>query len=375
MKTAPTKKQFREYYQLKHFNILECTFWDTPEKIKNNYEALNKILEDNNKKPTQERKNYSITQETLKESYNCLIDKEERENYLSFLKYYYFLSEPITLNQLKKNYNYKIFPYNLFTIKIKEKQQISTLAIDFVQKKIIIFYKDKEFYTILSDNIITVNKKFGSAIIIMVKSQDKNKNGTKEISFEPEFVQQIDIIYTIITYFAKKMDDKNLYELLEDDSYRPCGIILRAKIIKNHRVKVLGKDDRYAILGPSMIIIYKNEEMKDIRNVLPLFPLFMRINFIDKENKILFKYPSREQALSFYDNEHYTMWKTTLKKIINKTMISKMNILETFQVNENRGKDKIIKDIDTEIECTKEEINALKKKMEDTKNKLSDKNK
>ena len=101
----------------------------------------------------------------------------------------------------------------------------------------------------------------------------------------------------------------------------------------------------------------------------------MRINFIDKENKILFKYPSREQALSFYDNEHYTMWKTTLKKIINKTMISKMNILETFQVNEYRGKDKIIKDIDTEIECTKEEINALKKKMEDTKNKLSDKNK
>ena len=118
---------------------------------------------------------------------------------------------------------------------------------------------------------------------------------------------------------------------MEDDSYRPFDIILRAKIIKDHRVKVvLGKDDRYAILGSSMIIIYKNEEMKDIRNVLPLHPFFMKYTTLEKEKKIIFKYPIREQALSFYDEENYEMWINTLNHIFNKIIQSQMGILETL---------------------------------------------
>lgn len=381
MSYTSAKKQFNKTYNQKHFNILQSTFWDTTEKIKQNYDSLTKILEENNKKPEAERKNFGITQESLNESYTFLTQEEERKNYLSFLKYYYFLSEPLTLNQLKKNYNNKIFPFYIFTIKIKEKQQISTLTIDFVQKKIIIFYKDKEFYTLLSKNIITVNKKFGTTLIIISKNEnyDKNKNKPKdefkEITFIPEFIQQIDIIYTIISYFAKSIKDNNFYDLLEDDGYRPCGIIIRTNIIKDHRVKVLGKDDRYAVLGASMIIIYKNEEMKDIRNVLPLFPFFMTINYMDKDKKIIFKYPIREQALSFYDNENYSIWKSTLKDIFSQRIKNKMNILEMFQANENRERDSIIKEIGIEILCAEEEINALKKKLENIKNKFIDKNK
>ena len=320
-----------------------------------------------------------MTKESLQESYDFLTKEEQRNNYLSFLKYYYFLSEPVSLNQLKKNYSNKLFPFYIFTIKIKEKQQISTLRIDFVEKKLTIEYKDKEFHTIKSDNIITVNKKFGTTIIIMVKKDilDKNKNKIKEeyveISFEPELIQQIDIIYTIISYFAKSIQDNNFYELLEDDSYRPFGIILRTKIIKDHRVKVFGKDERYAVLGPSMIIIYKNEEMKDIRNILPIYPFFMRISFIDKEKKIIFKYPIREQALSFFDNENYLMWVSTLKDIFNKRIKSRMGVLEYFQVNENREKEKLIKEISTEILCVHEEMNELKKKMENINKKFMEK--
>ena len=237
-------------------------------------------------------------------------------------------------------------------------------------------YKETEFYIIKSENIITVNKKFGTTIIIMAKNEsyDKNKNKSKdefkEITFEPELIQQIDLIYVIISYFAKSIEDNNFYDLLLDDTYRPFGIILRTTIIKDHRVKVLGKDDRYAVLGPSMIIIYKDEEMNDIRNVLPLFPFFMRLNFVDKEKKIIFKYPSREQALSFYNNEHYIMWKTTLKEIFNKRIKSKMEILDFFQANENKEKDNIIKEIGVEILCAHEEMKALQKKTEDTGNKF-----
>lgn len=372
-------KQFNEKYKTKHFNVLQSTFWDSTETITKNFEALKKILDDNSKKPENERKNFNMTKESLQESYDFLTKEEQRNNYLSFLKYYYFLSEPVSLNQLKKNYSNKLFPFYIFTIKIKEKQQISTLRIDFVEKKLTIEYKDKEFHTIKSDNIITVNKKFGTTIIIMVKKDilDKNKNKIKEeyveISFEPELIQQIDIIYTIISYFAKSIQDNNFYELLEDDSYRPFGIILRTKIIKDHRVKVFGKDERYAVLGPSMIIIYKNEEMKDIRNILPIYPFFMRISFIDKEKKIIFKYPIREQALSFFDNENYLMWVSTLKDIFNKRIKSRMGVLEYFQVNENREKEKLIKEISTEILCVHEEMNVLKKKMENINKKFMEK--
>ena len=372
-------KQFNEKYKTKHFNVLQSTFWDSTETITKNFEALKKILDDNSKKPENERKNFNMTKESLQESYDFLTKEEQRNNYLSFLKYYYFLSEPVSLNQLKKNYSNKLFPFYIFTIKIKEKQQISTLRIDFVEKKLTIEYKDKEFHIIKSDNIITVNKKFGTTIIIMVKKDilDKNKNKIKEeyveISFEPELIQQIDIIYTIISYFAKSIQDNNFYELLEDDSYRPFGIILRTKIIKDHRVKVFGKDERYAVLGPSMIIIYKNEEMKDIRNILPIYPFFMRISFIDKEKKIIFKYPIREQALSFFDNENYLMWVSTLKDIFNKRIKSRMGVLEYFQVNENREKEKLIKEISTEILCVHEEMNVLKKKMENINKKFMEK--
>ena len=378
MKNTENKKIFSENYKIKHFSVLQSTFWDSQEKIKQKYDALNQLLEENNKKPDDEKKDYQMTVESLKLSYDILTKDEQRESYLSFLKYYYFLSEPFTLNQLKKNYNNKIFPFYIFTIRIKEKQQISTLIIDFVQKKLTITYKDTEFYIIKSENIITVNKKFGTTVILMIKNENlnkKNQDEFQEITFEPELIQQIDIIYTIISYFAKSIEDSNFYDLLEDDSYRPCGIILRTKIIKDHRVKVLGKDDRYAVLGPSMIIIYKNEEMKDIRNVLPLFPFFMRINFLEKEKKIIFKYPSREQGLSFFDNEHYTMWMSTLKEIFNKRIKSKMDIFESFQANENREKEKIINEIGTEILCAQEEINALKKNLENIKNKFLEKEK
>ena len=85
-------KQFNEKYKIKHFNVLQATFWDSKEKIKHNFDALNKVLEENSKLPKNERKNYYMTKESLQESYNFLTQEEQRRNYLSFLKYYYFLS-------------------------------------------------------------------------------------------------------------------------------------------------------------------------------------------------------------------------------------------------------------------------------------------
>ena len=367
-------KAFAEIYQYKHFSILQSTFWDTPEQIKKNYDIILKNIEQNESKA----KSLNLTPLSLKNSYDIITAPNKRENYLSFLKYYYFLSEPISLQQLKKNYHNKIFPYYIFTIKIKERIQITTLIIDFIKKKLSIIYKDKLHQEINNDDIITVNKKFGMSIILMVKAdknvneKNKQKSEFKEIIFDPEISQQTDLIYTIISYFAKSIEDNNFYSLLESDVYRPCGIILRSKILKQHRSKILGKDDRYAVLGPSMIIIYKNEEMKDIRNVLPLCPFLMRINFIEKEKRIIFKYPTREQSLSFYDIEHYSMWVTTLKEILIRRIRSRMDVINLLEVNDMKEKDKIIKEIGVEILCAQEEMNIIKTKLDKFENKIKD---
>ena len=377
-------KMFSEIYHQKHFNILQVTFWDTKETITKNYESLLKILKENDSKSLEERKNYGITPELLETSYKILTEPNERENYLSFLKYYFFLSEPTSLQQLKKSFHNKIFPYYIFTIKTKEKQQINNLTVDFISKKIIITHKDKLLQSISSENIITVNKKFGTSISLMIKnenpkekkSSDKNKSKYefKEIEFEPEISQQIDIIYTIISYFAKSIEDNNFYSLLQNDVYRPCGIILRGKILKEHQIKILGKDDRYAVLGSSMIIIYKNEELKEIRNVLPLCPFLMRVNYFEKENKIVFIYPNREQSLTFYDKEHFSMWMTTLKEIFIGRIKNKMDTVQLLEVNEMKEKEKIIKEIGVEIQCAEEEIKVIKNKVEQFTNRIQNKN-
>ena len=345
-----------------------------------------KILEDKKPKFQENEITNPITPELLKMSYKLLTDPKKREEYLYFLKYYYILAEPLSLQQLKKNYYNKIFPYYIFTIKIKERTQICNLTIDFIKKIITITHKDKIHHLIKSEDIITVNKKFGTSITIMVKnslnekekkSKEKNKNKSefKQIELEPELSQQTDIIYIIISYLAQKIEDYNYYKLLENDAYLPCGLILKAKILKGHQSKILGKDNRYAILGPNMIIIFKDEKMTDIRNVLPLFPFLMRVNFVEKDKKIVFKYPNREQNLSFHDQEHFIMWMTTLKEIFMRRINSKMDKMELLEVNEMKQKENIIKEIGIEISCVQEEINAIKNKLNKFTEKIKEKEK
>ena len=367
---------YTEIYQYKPFSLLQVTFWDTNETISKHYEALLKTLKEKNSKYQEgKKKKNQITPELLTLSYKLLIDPKQREDYLTFLKQYYILAEPLSLQQLKNNYYNNIFPFYISTIKIKEKQQMCDLTIDFIKKQITITYKEKLIHLIKSDQIIIVNKILGTSISIMLKnvsneiekkSKEKIKNNSEfnQIELEPELTQQIDIIYTLISYLAQKIEDNNFYKLLENDTYLPCGIILKAKILKGHQTKFLGKDDRYAVLGPNMAIIYKDEKMIDIRNIMPLFPFLMRVNFVKKDKTIIFKYPNREQSLSFYNEEHYIMWMTTLKEIFMRRINSKMDKMELLEVNEMKQKENIAKEIDIEIQCVQEEIKIIKNKLD-----------
>ena len=354
---------FYENLNQKNFHNLQITYWDNLEKLNENYNKLSQLIVDNESKNELEKQNF-INLELLVKSYKILIEEEHRRNYLLFLKYNYFLAEPLTLHQLHKNYYNKIFPFFIFSIYIKLKQCL--LTVNFVSKKLTINTKD-QVYCIEPNKLITVNKKFGTSIIIMIENTQKNdneKNEFIEIEFLPEISQQLDIIYTIISFFAKGgIQDNNFYELLEDDTYMPSGIILRAKV-SGTKIKSSVKDDKYAILGPSMIIIFKDESVETINNILPILPLFMQIIYCEKENKIIFKYLSREYPIYFYEKNLFNFWKTTLKSICNKRMKCRIGDIELFEINERKKDENVIKELDIEIQCVQEEKNAINNKLE-----------
>ena len=101
-------------------------------------------------------------------------------------------------------------------------------------------------------------------------------------------------------------------------------MLLKAHILKEHQNKLLSKDERYAVLGPSLIIIFKDNTMKEIRNIIPLLTYATQLISDDKELIITFKYFYRDQSLTFFEEKTYLEWKNTLKDIFNKKLVEKI---------------------------------------------------
>ena len=90
---------------------------------------------------------------------------------------------------------------------------------------------------------------------------------------------------------------------------------------------------------------------------------------------IIYKYTNRVKSLSFYNEEHYIMWMTTLKEIFMRRINSKMDKMELLEVNEMKHKENIVKEIDIEIQCVQEEIKIIKNKLDKFKEKIEEKEK
>ena len=173
-----------------------------------------------------------------------------------------------------------------------------------------------------------------------------NNVKNREIEIFPELFQQVDLIYTIIDFFIKNKNNKieNILDtgeeselnLLDDDIYVPKGMLLKAHILKEHQNKLLSKDKRYAVLGPSLIIIFKDDTMKEIRNIIPLLAYATQLIADDKELIITFKYFYREQSLTFFEEKTYFEWKNTLKDIFNKKIAEKIEGITLYQIKEQK---------------------------------------
>ena len=302
---------------------------------------------------------------TITESLKTIVQIDLRHHYLFYLKYCFCLCEPLTINQLKTNFKNNVFPYFLFTLLVRKKE-IHFLIIDFFEKKIIIMNKEKIVENMPLVKIKSVSKNGNTSIKIILEGKDLGNDYTLEIF--PEFFQQINLIYTIIDFFIKynnnKINEETELKMLDDDTYIPKGILLKTHILKEHQNKLLSKDKRYAVLGSSQIIIFKDNTMKEIRNVIPLLTYSTQLISDDKELIISFKYFYRDQSLTFFDENTYLQWKNTLKDIFNKKITEKIDGITLYQIKEKNINSKILDLLNVEIKEIEDKINKNKEDFE-----------
>ena len=318
---------------------------------------------------------------TITESLKTIVQTDLRHYYFLYLKYNFCLCEPLTINQLKTNFKNKIFPYFLFTLIIKKKEIIH-LIIDFFEGKILIMNKDKIIENISQQRLISVSKKSNISIILVLNDKGITYGKNQEIEIIPELFQQVDLIYTIINFFIKnykeekesKIDseEKSELSLLDDDIYVPKGMLLKAHILKEHQNKLLSKDKRYAVLGTSLIIIFKDNTMKEIRNIIPLLSYATQLISDDKELIITFRYFYRDQSLTFFEEKTYFEWKNTLKDIFNKKIVEKIEGITFYQIKEKKINSKIIDVINNEINEIEIKIKKNMENFEITKKSIID---
>ena len=357
----------KTHYPHKSFRLLNANFWDTFTEISKHHQiACKYLIEEMSKENEQENKENESKILAITESLKTIVQIDLRYNYLFYLKYCFCLSEPITMNQLKTNFKNNIFPYYIYTLLVKKKE-IHLIIIDFFEKKISIINKDKIIENIPSELIKTVSKKGNSLIVI----EHKKLGVDTSLEIFPEFFQQFNLIYTIIDFFIKynknKIEEKTELKILEDDSYVPKGILLKAHILKEHQNKLLSKDERYAVLGPSLIIIFKDNTMKEIRNIIPLLTYATQLISDDKELIITFKYFYRDQSLTFFEEKTYLEWKNTLKDIFNKKIVEKIEGITLFKIKEKKINSKILDVINNEISEIEDKININNKNFENIK--------
>ena len=359
-------------YSLKPFSSLKATFWDSLQQIGKNHQIIcSHILNEQSDEENKENNNKILN---ITESLKILVQSDLRFFYLQFLKYNFILSQPLTMGQLKKNFKNKIFPYYLFTL-LSKKKEIHHMIIDLIEKKIFIFNKNKKLETIPKEKILTLMKENNNSIVITLNDNQITNDKKKNIEITPEFNIQSELIYILICFMMQMDENKKDPEIqnisiLDDDIYIPKGFLLKTYILKSHQKKILSKDRRFAVLGPSQIIIFKSSSMKEITNIIPLIYFGTQLKSDDKENIITFKYFNRKQKLEFLDYNTYNEWKSTLRDIFNKKREEKIDGIFLYKLKEKEMKSKILDEINEEIKELEEKIKTENNEFEEAKKEI-----
>lgn len=132
-------------------------------------------------------------------------------------------------------------------------------------------------------------------------SENKSKD-SKEKGIKKRLSQRIDVEINNFELVDLK--------LLKDDSYLPSGIILRSHVLKQHKKVKLSSLDRYIVLGNSHIIIFKDESMNKICNVIPIIHCNILFNFNEQNLKMKIRLTTRKYVLIFKTIDELQIWRS-----------------------------------------------------------------
>ena len=285
-----------------YFEELESSFWDSENIMEKNYKTKKKKIKEENLVDNDLL--------SLESAHKTLLNSKLRQTYCKYLMYQYTLIQPINMNLLIEKYYSIIFPYYLF---LSDNNKFIVLdninfSVNFYENNAL----KNSFEVDTIENIKLNNNEKNLKIKII-----KNKN---EIIFVPQIEDQLYLVYSLILFMSvikKKKENwkkgqskvneinqnlvketietifdnnKNLYKkisdfkllILSNDSFVPKGI----KYCTFVEDKNSSIPKKYMSIGTSYIYLFKDEEMNDILNIIPLVPGSVMFEFNEKERNI-----------------------------------------------------------------------------------------
>ena len=308
-----------------YFEELESSFWDSENIITKKYKAKRDKMKEN--------KSLECNIESMEKAYKTLLNLKSRQNYCKFLMYQYTLSQPINMNLLIEKYYSIIYPYYLFLLK-SEKEDNKYIVLDNINFSVNLYEKNGLKNSFEVDTIEDLKLKSNENCLKIKIIKNKN-----EIILTPQIEEHLYLMYALIIFMSiikKKKDNwkkdqskvneinqnlvketiktifdnnKNMNQkindfkllILSNDSFIPKGIKYKTYVEdKNSSIQ-----NKYLIIGNTYIYFFKDEEMKDILNIIPLIPGTTMFEFNEKEKNIKITLGSKEYNLFFNEAESY----------------------------------------------------------------------
>ena len=344
-----------------YFEELESSFWDSENIMTKKYKAK--------KEKVKEDKSFEFDIESIENAYKILLNSKTRQKYCKFLMYQYTLSQPINMNLLIEKYYSIIYPYYLFLLK-SEKEDNKYIILDNINFSVNIYEKNGLKNSFEVDTIEDLKLKSNENCLKIKIIKNKN-----EIVLTPQIEEHLYLMYALIIFMSiikKKKDNwkkdqskvneinqnlvketiktifdnnKNMNQkindfkllILSNDSFIPKGIKYKTYVEdKNSSIQ-----NKYLIIGNSYIYFFKDEEMKDILNIIPLIPGTTMFEFNEKEKNIKITLGSKEYNLFFNEAESYN---NILKVVMNISQVDDelLDEEELDKVSEFLYEDKIM---------------------------------
>ena len=344
-----------------YFEELESSFWDSENIMTKKYKAK--------KEKVKEDKSLEFDIESIENAYKILLNSKTRQKYCKFLMYQYTLSQPINMNLLIEKYYSIIYPYYLFLLK-SEKEDNKYIILDNINFSVNLYEKNGLKNSFEVDTIEDLKLKSNENCLRIKIIKNKN-----EIVLTPQIEEHLYLMYALIIFMSiikKKKDNwkkdqskvneinqnlvketiktifdnnKNMNQkindfkllILSNDSFIPKGIKYKTYVEdKNSSIQ-----NKYLIIGNSYIYFFKDEEMKDILNIIPLIPGTTMFEFNEKEKNIKITLGSKEYNLFFNEAESYN---NILKVVMNISQVDDelLDEEELDKVSEFLYEDKIM---------------------------------